>query len=240
MFRVFTILVISVLFISESVLAYGSDERVANAITALVAKEDSIKPYELKIDVTSGKVILSGKVTTSANRQRIEEIARQVPGVKAVTNDIAVSRIAKFNGSGSPNDVCNRARSQLDSASDINDFNVEIDCADDVVTLTGTVQNAEDADRIERAIKKTAGVRDVVNYMRTPPELSDTYLEQIIRNDLQDKNRINLSGISISVQSGIVTFSGHVADHEEIDRILAATLMIKGVKDIKSQVTIGN
>ena len=38
---------------------------------------------------------------------------------------------------------------------------------------------------------------------------------------------------------GIVYFTGRVHAQEEIDRILSRTLMIKGVKDVRSSVVIG-
>ncbi|NMC62021.1 MAG: BON domain-containing protein, partial [SAR324 cluster bacterium] len=110
---------------------------------------------------------------------------------------------------------------------------------DDIITITGTASRDNDIIRIEQELRKIPGVGNVINQLRLPPEMSDTYLEQEIRHELVNKNGINLDRISFSVRDGVATFSGHVGTHEEIDRILAQTLMIRGIKDVKSNVQIG-
>ena len=57
--------------------------------TALLNAED-LRSGEISVVSFKGKVQLSGFVTTEADRQKAELIARDVQGVKSVTNSIEV------------------------------------------------------------------------------------------------------------------------------------------------------
>ena len=69
---------------------------------------------------------------------------------------------------------------------------------------------------------------------------SDAELEKSIVIAIEAAEGIRMDTVKVSVQDGVATFSGHVKNHREIDRILADALMVEGVQDIRSNVTVGS
>ena len=57
--------------------------------TALIA-DSTTKAYQIDVDTYQGTVQLSGFVDSSAARERAEEIAKDVEGVKKVKNSLAL------------------------------------------------------------------------------------------------------------------------------------------------------
>ncbi len=57
--------------------------------TSLLA-EKGIDSTDISVETTKGRVMLSGAVKSSEQRQRAEKIARDTGGVKGVTNKLEV------------------------------------------------------------------------------------------------------------------------------------------------------
>ena len=136
-------------------------------------------------------------------------------------------------------DLCRNASTHMQTFKGAQDFHLSFTCAGDEITMTGTVARPEDIPILEREVLHVPGVARVVNLLRTPPETSDAYLASTLRSTLEQEDGVDFSRITYTVKDGIVHFKGHVKRHEDIDKILSRTLMIEGVRDVKSAVTIG-
>jgi len=49
---------------------------------------------------------------------------------------------------------------------------------------------------------------------------------------------LNTSGLEVTTSSGIVTLRGSRPNFREIDRLLSIALMVEGVREVKSEMTI--
>jgi hypothetical protein len=67
-----------------------SDETVAKDIQSKVATDPDTKDSQVNVAAKDGKVALSGKVTTPAARQKVEQIAQSEPGVTSVDDQSTV------------------------------------------------------------------------------------------------------------------------------------------------------
>ncbi len=235
-----TLLALFALFaLSIQAFAYENDDRIANDVSAAVAALDEIKPYSLKVEVENGAVTLKGKVPTESARRRIKAAALTVPGVEKVEDNLVVTYESVASpDSSEESELCDSVRAELATTRKADDFRVTIECRDREVILLGTAATDTDIAAIESTVRKVPGVSSVVNELRIPPEVGDARLYQTIHDQLT-RQGIPLHNVQFSVRDGIVTFTGRVVDHEEIDKILARTLMIKGVSDVKSEVAIG-
>lgn len=222
----------------QASLAYESDEAMANDITAAVGSEPELQPYSLQVDVSAGRVDLRGKVASGDRKWRIESIVRRVPGVREVRNMLTVGYVNTRYTDELDRKVCEAAMGHLDRLV-LQDYNVELDCQGGTVTITGTVGNQKEIYAIGDEVLRAQGVSKVINHLRLKPEMSDTYLQEVVRETLEGKEGLSLSGLTFTVKDGVVTFNGAVARHEDIDRILSRALMIEGVKDVQSNVKVG-
>lgn len=65
-----------------------TDREIIKVSTRRLGRYVFTSPLAVKISVKRGEVILKGRAETSADKLRVEEILRSIPGVRGVTNNI--------------------------------------------------------------------------------------------------------------------------------------------------------
>lgn len=66
------------------------DTAISTKVKAAFAQDPGVKAMDVKVDTYRGTVQLNGWVNTVEEKARAEEIAKTVPGAKAVQNQISV------------------------------------------------------------------------------------------------------------------------------------------------------
>jgi osmotically-inducible protein OsmY len=74
----------------ESTGEYADDSKVTNDVKDQLIQDAIIGTLGVKVSTTSGVVSLTGFVNTPEQRARAGEIARGVPGVRDVKNEITL------------------------------------------------------------------------------------------------------------------------------------------------------
>jgi osmotically-inducible protein OsmY len=72
----------------ESTGEYIDDTAISTKVMAAFVKDKEVKVTEIKVDTFKGNVQLSGFASSRAEIEQAVQLASQVPGVKAVRNDI--------------------------------------------------------------------------------------------------------------------------------------------------------
>ena len=67
---------------------YVDDSVITTKVKAAIYNEPSLKSAEINVETFKGIVQLSGFVSSRANEQKAVEVARGVPGVTSVKNDM--------------------------------------------------------------------------------------------------------------------------------------------------------
>ena len=67
-----------------------ADSALTDQVKSALAKEQDLKATKLEVDANSGVVVLKGRVADDKTKQRIEEVAKAVPGVTWVQSQLAV------------------------------------------------------------------------------------------------------------------------------------------------------
>ena len=80
-------------YTSTSENSPSSDEHIAKKIRWLIHHDASLsnESKTVQVNVTGGKVRLSGTVNNTDDKTKIETIAKQVNGVSNVSNDLTIS-----------------------------------------------------------------------------------------------------------------------------------------------------
>jgi osmotically-inducible protein OsmY len=66
------------------------DNLIYDHVRRKLANDDTVKGGGLDLDVKDGNVILKGNVDSPKKKEKAEKIAKRVPGVKSVDNEIKV------------------------------------------------------------------------------------------------------------------------------------------------------
>jgi osmotically-inducible protein OsmY len=69
-----------------------SDGAITAKIKSKMALDDTIKARDIRVSTSDGVVTLSGKVGSTAERDRALQLSRETEGVKSVTNQLQIAK----------------------------------------------------------------------------------------------------------------------------------------------------
>ena len=107
----------------------------------------------------------------------------------------------------------------------------------DVVILQGEVDSQETRTRAVSVAHAASGKR-VRDEMRLRPALTDDQISSQVRSVLSQEYPDIANRIQVDVRGGVAYLSGDLRNHREVDELLATTLMVSGVRDIRSDITL--
>lgn len=115
------------------------------------------------VNVTSFNryVLLTGEVSDEATRTEAETLARGVPNVLGVSNDLQIAGKSSTTSRSNDTLITSKVKTRFVDANRFNVFHVKVVTEAAVVYLLGIVTEPEAADAVEIA-RTTAGVRKVV------------------------------------------------------------------------------
>lgn len=78
----------------ETVGEYMDDATITTRVKAAMASDSNVSAREVNVETYRGVVQLSGFVDSESEARRAVEVARKVPGVQSVRNDIRIKPTA--------------------------------------------------------------------------------------------------------------------------------------------------
>jgi osmotically-inducible protein OsmY len=106
-------------------------------------------------------VLLTGEVPDAAAREDVEKIARAVPGVNGVSNELEVAGISALGARTNDSFVTSKVKARYLEAGKFSPVHVKVITENGVVYLLGIVTEQEANESVELA-RTVAGVRKVV------------------------------------------------------------------------------
>ena len=144
----------------------GDDSVITAIVKSKLAVDNETSSANINVDTRNGVVTLTGVVTTQANKEQAERIARNTEGVTRVINNITV----ETNGDHDAGEGAGMAASDMAILSRIKTRYVaegvigpKVEVKGGVVTLTGSVESAQMRVRAENIARATSGVKGVNN-----------------------------------------------------------------------------
>jgi len=231
-----------------------ADEALMEQVKEALAKDPALEDSDISVrSVNDGVVLLGGKAKTMSDHLRAIDDAVRVPGVVNVASEIeSPGRLAdnEIWREGSP-DALQPAQSNvrdawLTTAAKVRllanpstpALDVNVDTRDSVMTLFGSVENAEQKQLVESEVKKVDGVREVRNELQVVPEARHdvvTAKDDEIRKEIGDRfearKQLDDADLDIEVSDGVARLSGTV--ESQVDRLAALTIA-RGVPGVRS------
>lgn len=131
---------------------------------------------------------------------------------------------------------------------------IEVETSHGVVTLTGNVDDAKTKERALELAKATKGVVNVVDMIsarqasgggdapepeRTIGEaVTDTGITMSVKSRLLDDAQVKGLQIDVDTRDGVVFLTGAVGSDAEIQKAIQLAKDTKGVRDVKSNLTL--
>jgi osmotically-inducible protein OsmY len=160
------------------------DAWVTAKIQAKYFVDDDVKGRTVDVDTRNGVVTLKGTVASKAERRQAVAIARNTDGVRDVSDQLRVEGnvgdrksdaavpAAKGPGIETPDAwITMKIQAKYFLDADVKGRAIEVDTANGLVTLKGTVESALQKTEAEEIARETEGVKRVVNQLtiRTAP-----------------------------------------------------------------------
>ena len=118
------------------------------------------------VDVTEGRVLLSGYVAERQHRVDAVRLAWQADGVAEVNNEIVVGESGSTLEYLADVAISSDLRAKLLFDTEILNYNFNVETVDNVVYLTGIAQDEAEHQRVLDHARTVSGVREVVSYIR--------------------------------------------------------------------------
>jgi osmotically-inducible protein OsmY len=148
--------------------AARSDLELVHAITGALVESPELDSSAVHVTAEGGRVHLTGRVSTHAQRLEAATIAGGVPGVVDVANEVTVGEL-DLDAAHATDDELTRdvARAIAGSTVGVDDLRFEV--RQRVVTLRGRTRSERDRDAVRHAIEQVPGVHFVDNRLDLDP-----------------------------------------------------------------------
>ena len=200
--------------------------------------EPSIDAADIGVAVDGGIVTLTGHVPTYAQKVKVEDVVRNVKGVKAIAQEMEVRPFGTHKTAD--DEIAKRAVNTIAWHTSIPGGAVQISVQSGWIKLTGKVEWQYQKTAAEDAMRHLAGVIGVTNQIEIKPRPSTHDIKQRIENALKRNAELEAQEIKVNVLgNGAVRLEGRVHAWSERRAAERAAWSAAGVKTVEDRITIG-
>ncbi|RWL78780.1 MAG: BON domain-containing protein [Mesorhizobium sp.] len=200
--------------------------------------EPSIDAADIGVAVDDGIVTLTGHVPTYAQKVKVEDVVRNVKGVKAIAQEMEVRPFGTHKTAD--DEIAKRAVNTIAWHTSIPGGAVQISVQSGWIKLTGKVEWQYQKSAAEDAVRHLAGVIGVTNQIEIKPRPSTHDIKQRIENALKRNAELEAQEIKVNVLgNGAVRLEGRVHAWSERRAAERAAWSAAGVKTVEDRITIG-
>ncbi len=142
------------------------DANASNQVKMRLLAADRAAFQEVDVEVANGNLLLSGVTPTEEHRQAAETIARSMPLVQNVYNEIFVGPHSSVMRNAQDEFITAQIRTRLTASRAVRAINVNIETFQGNVYLMGTARSEEELRRAAEIASVVGGVQRVVSFMQ--------------------------------------------------------------------------
>jgi osmotically-inducible protein OsmY len=209
------------------------DATLKSAVLQELRADARVNETEIGVSVVDGIVSLTGRVDSENEKMAAQEAAHRAAGVLDVANDVIVK--VPFALGRTDADLAHAVRDALERDPDVPAEHIHSTEYDAVVTLAGMVDTSRASEAAERAARRVAGVRRVVNKLAVRGGAIDlAALRRSIEGALGRRAQREAGHIELTVHDGVVTLEGcvnSVSDKSVVLDLVRHAPAVRGVED---------
>jgi osmotically-inducible protein OsmY len=213
-----------------------SDKSLQQDVTDELEWEPSVNAAHIGVTAKDGVVTLSGDVSSYAEKWAAERAARRVYGVKAVAQEIQVRYpFDKVDDT----DIAQKALQALSWDVEVPANKVTVKVEDGWVYLSGTVDWHFQSSAAEADVRKLKGVIGVINNIVIKPSVQASDVRAKLKTAFERNAEIDEENITVTVDGGKVTLSGHVDTWGEDSLAVDTAWSAPGVTQVEDRLNVG-
>jgi len=212
------------------------DSDLKQAVLDELQWEPSVNAAHIGVTAKDGVVTLTGDVGSYAEKLAAERAAGRVYGVKGVAEEINVRYPSdKLDDT----DIAQKALQALSWDVEVPQNKVSVKVEDGWVTLSGTVDWHFQSSAAEADVRKLKGVIGVINNITIKPSVQASDVRAKLKAAFERNSEIEEENITVSVDGGKVTLSGHVDTWNQDCLAVDTAWSAPGVTQVEDLLTIG-
>ncbi|MGC9142102.1 MAG: BON domain-containing protein [Caldimicrobium sp.] len=137
------------------------DALITAKVKAKLIEDPITKARKIDVDTVNGVVTLTGIVDSEAEITRAIEIAKSVPGVKKVVNNLRVGK-RSIGSYLTDKEITAKIKAKFIADPELKAFSIDVDTLNGVVTLTGVVERESQKEKAVKLAKSIEGVKQVI------------------------------------------------------------------------------
>lgn len=214
-----------------------TDSEIHSKVIDELRWDTRVKETDVGVEVDGGVVILTGTVSSYAEKVSALEAAYRVMGVVDVANDILVKTSLEMGLTDT--EIAHAVRRALEWDTFVPSRLIRSSVTDGWVTLEGTVPLFRQRLDAERAIQNLAGVKGVANRIEVSPGVAHAdEIERTIAEVLERQAEREARHIDVTVVDGVVKLDGEVRSHAERKAVLEAVQHAPNVRMVEDQLSV--
>ena len=143
------------------------DQSITMSIRKKFSEDEKIKYFDISTYVYNGHVYLVGEYDTPDQRDQAVKLARQVEGVKSVTDHFLPKKEDESCGTTANLELVAKFKKKLIGDGDISSTQIEVKALQCNIILLGLVGSSNEINKAIAHAKAVEGVRSVKSYLRT-------------------------------------------------------------------------
>lgn len=143
------------------------DAEVKISLKNRLLNQSGVLFNDITVDVTEGRVVLTGSVPTREEKVTATRIAWETPGVAGVTDELTVAEDSGAVAYLEDAWISNRLRMALLGDMRVSSLNYNVETLDKVVHITGLARSRDELSRVIDRAAATPGVVRVVSHVLT-------------------------------------------------------------------------
>lgn len=155
----------------KKVDGFMDDSTITAKVKSALLDNKAIQSSDISVKTSSGAVTLRGFVGSDVQRAQAEDIAKQVEGVKSVSNKLQVQQGKGSSVGGYVDDtaITSEVKAKLLADSIVPSRTVKVQTSEGAVMLSGTVKTEKQRAQAERVAAEVSGVKSVKNDIEIKP-----------------------------------------------------------------------
>lgn len=141
------------------------DTKIRASINDLWLNQDFDLYRDVTLNITEGRVMLTGSVKKPETRVEAVRLAWQAPGVRQVIDEIQVEDQSGFLDYSRDVWIANNLRTRLMFDSQIKNINYTVDVVNSIVYVMGIAQTQDELDRVVAHARDISNVKRVVSHV---------------------------------------------------------------------------
>jgi osmotically-inducible protein OsmY len=211
----------------------SDDIRVRNAVMRQLEWDPEVDASAIGVTASEGAVTLTGFIDSYGGKLAAERCAKQVRGVRAVANDIAVRlKLPRTDA-----DLARDAAFALNLRASV-PRTVKAIVHQGHVTLTGPVDWMFQKSQAENLVRHIPGVVGVFNHIEVVPMAGARDIRKRIVHALHRSADVNARQVEVNVEGDVATLGGTVGSWLQREAAERAAGSAPGITRVDNRITI--